>query len=127
MRSKTRDQIKARGQPDAGCRLEPFVTKNRSLFSGVGDGSLVKSTTLHTKERETEKTTGVGSGTGAGPLHLARVKQANRMLTLRHRLPAGQPRDCRLPEVEKGAGTDEVEIYWAPRDGAVAKKLTPLD
>lgn len=43
-----------RGQPEEGCRLEPLVTKNRSLFSGVGDGSLVKSTSLHTEEGERE-------------------------------------------------------------------------
>lgn len=42
--------IKKRGErsPDAGCRLDPLVTKNKSLFSGVGEGSLVKSTNLHT-------------------------------------------------------------------------------
>lgn len=51
VRSNIRDLIEVR--PDAGCKLEPFVTKNRSLFSGVGEGSLVKSTSLHTDQGET--------------------------------------------------------------------------
>lgn len=122
MRSSIRGQVKVRGPPEAGCRLEPFVTKNRSLFSGVGDGSLVKSTSLHTEG-------GVrlaGSETGARSSPGSRA-YANAVLTRRRCRPGGQPKDCRLPEVEKGAGTDEVEIYWAPHDGPVEMRVTRPD
>lgn len=107
--------MKVKGPPDAGCRLEPLVTKNRSLFSGVGDGSLVKSTTLHTNRCERSD-----DGTSDQHTHHTHI---NTMLTLRQR-PAGRWTDYKRPEEEKGAGTDEEGIYSAPRDGAVETNLT---
>lgn len=51
----------------------------------------------------------------------------SQMLTLLQRRPAGQPRDYRLPQVEKEVGTGGAEIYRAPRGGAVERKPTPPD